>query len=81
MSQSRDRAKHAQRRQRDWHAIKHQLDIAHAHGLEVRTPHKLAKHRAMNCGNPRCVLCGNPRRIFKEKTVQEKRAEQQRGDE
>ena len=81
MSQARDRAKHATRRHRNWRAIRHQLDIAHAHGMEVKTPHRLAKHHALNCGNSRCMLCSNPRRTWKEKTVQEKRAEQDTGDE
>jgi hypothetical protein len=30
----------------------------------------------MNCGNPNCVMCANPRKVFKEKTIQEKRLEQ-----
>jgi hypothetical protein len=30
----------------------------------------------MNCGNPNCHMCGNPRKIWKEKTIQEKRFEQ-----
>lgn len=81
MSQARDRAKHSTRRHRDWRAVQHQLDIAKSHGMEVKNPHQFAKRHAMNCGNPRCMLCGNPRHVWKEKTIQEKRAEQDTGDE
>ena len=34
------------------------------------------KKEDSNCGNPNCVMCGNPRKTFKEKTIQEKRLEQ-----
>lgn len=52
-----------------------QAKIAKAHGLQVDTVHYYAKHHAMDCGNPKCVMCGNPRKTWKEKTIQEKRAD------
>lgn len=76
MSEARSRARRSQRLHQKRNIIRQQLAIAKSHGLEVKHPHKLAKHHAMNCGNPRCILCSNPRRTRKEKTIQEKRAEQ-----
>lgn len=53
-------------------AISKQVKIAKSKGIDVKEPHKLAKHHALDCGQPGCMLCGNPRKIFKEKTIQEK---------
>lgn len=80
MSNDNDKIKHSQRRHKIWRAIKHQLDIAKAYGVPVKNAHQLAKKHALNCGNARCMLCGNPRRIWKEKTMQEKRSEQDLGE-
>jgi hypothetical protein len=41
--------------------------------MDVKEPHKFAKHHAMDCGQPDCVMCGNPRKTFNELTTQEKR--------
>ena len=38
-------------------------------------PHRYAKHHAMDCGQPGCVVCGNPRKVWKQKTLQEKKAD------
>lgn len=57
--------------------IKKQMRIAKSAGVPVKHPNKLAKKHATNCGRPRCQLCGNPRRISGEKTIQERRAEQE----
>lgn len=57
--------------------IAKQMKIAKTNGIPVKHPNKLAKHHATNCGRARCKLCGNPRRISGEKTMQEKRAEQE----
>ena len=73
MRTPQERDKKNLRIQRDENAVKKQLKIARAHGMEVKEPHKFAKHHAMDCGNPRCVLCGNPRKTFSELTTQEKR--------
>ena len=81
MSNEFDKIKHSTRLHKEDAAIKKQVKIAKAHGLTdkdlaVKEPHRLAKHHALNCGQPGCVMCGNPRKIFKEKTIQEKRFEQ-----
>jgi hypothetical protein len=73
MHTPQERDKRNLRIQRDENAIKKQTKIAQAHGLDVKEPHKFAKHHAMDCGNPKCVLCGNPRKTFSELTTQEKR--------
>jgi hypothetical protein len=76
MSTEEDKFKHSKRILKDENAIRKQLKIAKAHNVPVKTPHELAKHHAMNCGNPNCVMCANPRKVWKEKTIQEKRFEQ-----
>lgn len=76
MSTEEDKFKHSKRLLKDENAVKKQTKIAKTFGVPVKEPHKFAKHHAMNCGNPNCVMCGNPRKTFKEKTIQEKRAEQ-----
>jgi len=55
--------------------IDKQVRIAKSHGVEVKKPHKFAKHHVMNCGNPDCLMCMNPRK-YGEKTMQEKSFEQ-----
>ena len=76
MSNEDQRFKHSKRLLKEDSAVKRQTKIAKAYGIEVKEPHKFAKHHAMNCGNPRCVMCANPRKVFKEKTIQEQRLEQ-----
>jgi len=76
MSTEYDKFKHSKRIHADETAIKKQMKIAKSHGIEVKEPHKLAKHHATNCGQPNCVMCGNPRKVFKEETIQEKRFKQ-----
>jgi len=73
MHTPQERDKRNLRIQRDENAIKKQAKIARVHGMDVKEPHRLAKHHAMDCGNPKCVLCGNPRKTFSELTTQEKR--------
>ena len=73
MRTPQERVKKNLRIQRDENAVKKQLKIARAHGMDVKEPHKFAKHHAMDCGQPGCVMCGNPRKTFKELTQQEKR--------
>ena len=73
MSTENDKFKHSKRLLKDDNAIKKQLKIAKTFGVPITEPHKFAKHHAMNCGNPNCVMCGNPRKVFKERTLQEKR--------
>jgi len=77
MSTEEDKIKHSKRLLKDENAIKKQMKIAKSHGLDVKEPHKFAKHHAMDCGNPDCALCGNPRHIFKNsRTIQEKSFQQ-----
>lgn len=73
MSTEQDKFKHSKRLLKDDNAVKKQAKIAKDFGLDIKEPHKFAKHHALNCGNPRCVMCANPRKTFKELTHQEKR--------
>lgn len=81
MSDATDKVKHSKRLLKDQNAIIKQTKILKAHHLPIKDPHKFAKKHALNCGNPNCVLCANPRKTFKEKTIQEKRFDQDLGDE
>ena len=72
MSTERDKLKHSKRIHAKETAVKKQTKIAKAFGIEVKQPHKFAKHHAMDCGNPGCIMCGNPRKVWKEDTIQEK---------
>jgi hypothetical protein len=74
MSTEEDKIKKSKRLLKDDNAVKKQIKIAKAAGLDVKEPHKFSKHHAMDCGNPQCPLCGNPRRTHKDTlTPQEKR--------
>ena len=73
MSDTQTKEQHSKRIHSKKTAVKRQVKIAKAQGVEVKEPHKFSKHHAMNCGIPNCVMCGNPRKIFKEKTIQEKK--------
>jgi hypothetical protein len=76
MSASDVKEKHSKRIHSKDTAVKKQTRIAKSYGLEVKEPHKFAKHHALDCGTPGCIMCGNPRKIYKEETIQEKRAKQ-----
>ena len=74
MSTEEDKIKKSKRLLKDDNAVKKQIKIAKAAGMDVKEPHKFSKHHAMDCGNPQCPLCGNPRRTHKDTlTPQEKR--------
>jgi hypothetical protein len=73
MSDDITKEQHSKRIHSKKTAVKRQVKIAKAHGVEVKEPHKFIKHHAMNCGIPNCVMCGNPRKIWKEKSIQEKK--------
>lgn len=88
MSNEQDKAKHGNRMQRAWRAIKRQLQIAKSigHTKYINQPHRLVKHHAMDCGQPGCIMCGNPRKSKATKgkdklTTQEKRNNQKGNDE
>jgi hypothetical protein len=76
MSSEEQKEKRGKRILGDEHAIRKQVGIAKAHGMNVTESHRFVKHHALNCGDPKCSLCGNPRKVRKEKTIQEKRFEQ-----
>lgn len=81
MSTEQDKFKNSKRRLKDENAIKKQMKIAKEHKVtefnpKLDQPHRYHKHHVMNCGNPDCFMCANPRKIFKEKTIQEQRFEQ-----
>lgn len=76
MSSEDDKLKHSRRIHQKENYIHKQMQIAKVHHVEVDTPHTLAKHAVMNCGDPKCTMCGNPRKVWKEKTIQEKRFDQ-----
>ena len=78
MSTERDKLKHSKRIHAKETAVKKQTKIAKANGINVKEPHKFAKHHAMDCGHPGCIMCGNPRKVWKEETIQEKRFKQEK---
>jgi len=78
MSTEEDKIKHSKRLHDEETAIARQVKIAKEFGIPVKEAHKFAKHHAMNCGNPKCFMCANPRKVFKEKTIQERKFEQSR---
>jgi hypothetical protein len=81
MSTEEDKFKKSKRILKDENAVKKQMKIAKAYGVSVDEPHKLVKKHVLNCGNPNCLMCGNPRKVWKEKTIQEKRFYQESGEE
>jgi hypothetical protein len=76
MSTEEDKFKHSKRLHKEEVVIKRQIKIAETYGMEVKDPHKFAKHHALNCGNPKCIMCMNPRKSMAEKTIQEQKLEQ-----
>lgn len=76
MSKQEDKDKRSTRIHADKTAVKKQVKIAKAYGIEVKEPHKLAKHHLLDCGNPNCPTCSSPRRLYKEPTIQEKSFQQ-----
>ena len=76
MSKQEDRDKHSSRLHADDTAIRKQVKIAKVHGIEIKEPHKLAKHHALDCGVPNCPMCSSPRKTYKEPTIQEKSFDQ-----
>ena len=76
MSDNESKIKHSKRLHKEESAIKKQVKIAKSHGVEVKEPHKLAKHHALNCGQANCPVCSSPRKTFGEKTKQEQSFEQ-----
>jgi hypothetical protein len=72
-----DKNKRTKRIKNTVKAMNKQKKIADRYGhLATSQPHRFAKRHAMDCGNPGCKICGNPRKIYKEKTIQERKQEQ-----
>ena len=71
----------AKRRRITTNVIERQKRIAKSLGLPTNNPHRFSKHHATNCNRPKCVCCGNPRRVWKQKTIQEKKFLQDLNDE
>ena len=71
---SDNRTKKAKRLQRTANAIKKQVRIAKALGMNhmLKQPHRLAKHHALDCGNPECLVC-HADKIHRKLTLQEKK--------
>jgi hypothetical protein len=87
MSDEIAKYKNSKRRHNDQVAIDKQVELARnygyhklASGMEkwkyLTQPHRNHKTHIFNCGDPKCMMCANPRKVFKEKTIQEKRFEQ-----
>ena len=80
MSSEEDKFKHSKRIHHKETAIHKQQKIALQYGADRRLvedePHRFAKHHAMDCGVPNCPMCSSPRKLNGEKTIQEKRFEQ-----
>lgn len=71
MSRDEDKFKHSKRLHQEQTAIDKQVKIAKVHGINVKEPHKLAKHHALDCGIPDCPVCSSPRKTNGEATKQE----------
>ncbi len=71
---SDDRNKKATRLQRTANAIKKQVRIAKALGMNhvLKQPHRLAKHHALDCGNPKCLVC-HSEKVFNKPTLQDRK--------
>ena len=81
MSHEQHKELHSKRiHQKETHIAK-QVKIAKAFGIDVKEPHKLAKHNLMDCGVPNCPLCSSPRKTHNEPTIQEKRFNQPKAHE
>lgn len=76
MSDDISKVSHSKRIHQKQNYVKKQTKIAKAHNIPVDEPHRLQDHAAMNCGIPNCIMCSNPRKIWKEKTIQEKKFDQ-----
>lgn len=78
MASANEKDKHGERIQQKENKLTKKMKLAKEYGLNhvLKKPHKYHKTSLFNCGDSNCVMCGNPRKFFKEKTIQEKRFEQ-----
>ena len=70
--------KRGKRRRLTTNAIQRQKQLAKLAGISPShkhngQDHRFAKMHALNCGVPKCPMCGNPRKIWRERTLQERR--------
>lgn len=79
MSKDEDKQKHSKRIHQKESVVKNKMKVAKAYGWKhvLAQPHKYLKCSIFSCGNPNCIFCMNPRKAFKEKTMQERKAEAQ----
>lgn len=77
MSKDEDKIKHSKRIHQKDSVVKNKMKIAKAYGWKhvLTNPHKYLKCSLFSCGNPNCIFCMNPRKAFKEKTMQERKAD------
>lgn len=78
MSDEITKLNHSKRILQKHNYVAKQVKIAKVYNIPIKEgeEHRLQDHAAANCGNAGCILCANPRKIWKEKTIQEKRFEQ-----
>ena len=79
MSKDEDKRKHSKRIHQKESVVKNKMKVAKAYGWKhiLAQPHKYLKCSVFSCGNPNCIFCMNPRKAFKEKTMQERKADAQ----
>jgi len=79
MSKDEDKKKHSKRIHQKESVVKNKMKVAKAYGWKhiLAQPHKYLKCSVFSCGNPNCIFCMNPRKAFKEKTMQERKADAQ----
>lgn len=60
--------------------IQRQVVIAKQHNIPIQNSHRYNKQTPMNCGNPKCFMCMNPRKVWKQKTIGERKFLQDDGE-
>jgi hypothetical protein len=83
MSKEEDKVQRSKRIHEKNVTIKKKMKLAKMYNLNhiLAMPHRYLKNSIFSCGNPDCIYCANPRKIFKVKTIQERRNEQNTIDE
>lgn len=76
MSRLEEKEKKAKRLHKDNSVMNNRMKFAKANGMNVKSKNRLNKRHPMDCGKANCGLCSSPRKLWKEKTMQEKRHEQ-----
>lgn len=78
MANEYDKQKHGERFFQKVKKLARKLKLAKVYNYDhaLENPHKYHKTSLFNCGNPKCIMCMNPRKGFGEKTIQERKFEQ-----